>query len=71
MGRIVVLVLLLLVISTVVFIGGSYLVVYWRDTTRRWRLEKQADRKRQIREAKEEFMESAKAMDELGSRDKK
>lgn len=71
MGRIVVLVLLLLVISTVVFIGGSYLVVYWRDTTRRWRLEKQADRKRQIREAKEEFIESAKAMDELGSRDKK
>ena len=70
MGRIVVLALLAVVIVTIVFVGGSYLVVFWRDTTRRWKLEKEADKKRQIREAKQEFIESAKALDEIGSKKK-
>lgn len=65
MGRIVVLALLALVIVTLVVFGGSYLAVFWRDTVRRWRIEKQEDRTRQIREAKEEFLESAKVLDEF------
>lgn len=70
MGRIVVLVLLATVVVTLVIFGGSYLAVYWRDTIRRWRLEKQEDKRRQIRAAKEEFLESAKALDEIKSEKK-
>ena len=69
MGRIIIIVFLGLLISGALFIGGSYLVVFWRDTTRRWRLEKEMDRKRQISEAKEEFLESAKVLDEFGKKD--
>jgi len=67
MVRIVILVFLLLLVSTAVFIGGSYLVVFWRDTTRRWKLEKEADRKRQIEAAKQEFIESAKVLENIGN----
>ncbi len=67
MGRIVVLALLAVVIVTLVIFGGSYLAVFWRDTVRRWRLEKQEDKRRQIREAKEEFLESAKVLDDFKS----
>ncbi|MDH3494860.1 MAG: hypothetical protein OEM82_14995 [Acidobacteriota bacterium] len=68
MGRIVILALLAVVIGTIVVIGGSYLVVFWRDTVRRWKLEKDEDRKRQIREAKQEFIESAKALEDIGNK---
>ena len=67
MGRIVVLALLALVIVTLVVVGGSYLAVFWRDTVRRWKLEKEEDRRKQIKEAKEEFLESAKVLDQFDS----
>ncbi len=56
MGRILLLSLVLLVFGIVVFYGGSYLVIFWRDTLRRWKQEKEADRKRQLKEANEEFI---------------
>lgn len=65
MGRIIILVFLLLVVSAAVFIGGSYLVVYWRDTRRRWRLEKADDEKRRIREANAEFIASKKLLEKI------
>ena len=71
MGRIVILSLLALVILTIIFVGGSYLVVFWRDTTRRWRIEKAADKQKQIREAKQEFVESAKVLDKIGQKRRK
>jgi len=68
MGRIVILALLAVFLITLVLVGGSYLAVFWRDTARRWKLEKEEDRKRQIREAKQEFIESAKALEDIGSK---
>ena len=69
MGRLIVIALLGILILRVVVIGGSYLVVFWRDTMRRWRLEKAEDRKRQIREAKEEFLESSRALNNVGKKE--
>ncbi len=67
MGRIVILVVLLLLVLTALLIGGSYLVVFWRDTVRRWKLEKEEDRRRQIEEAKKDFIDSAKALEDIGA----
>ena len=58
MGRIALLIVVLLIVTTAVFVGGSYLVIFWRDTLRRWKLEKEADEKRQLREANEEFIKA-------------
>ena len=58
MGRILLLSLVLLVFGIVVFYGGSYLVIFWRDTLRRWKQEKEADRKHQLKEANEEFIKA-------------
>ena len=58
MGRILLLTLVLLIFSVVVFYGGSHLVIFWRDTLRRWRLEKEADKKRRLKEANEEFIKA-------------
>jgi len=58
MGRILLLSLVLLVFGIVVFYGGSYLVIFWRDTLRRWKQEKEADRKRQLKEANKEFIKA-------------
>lgn len=68
MGRIVILVILLLLVLTALLIGGSYLVVFWRDTVRRWKLEKEEDRRRQIEAAKKEFIDSAKALEDIGAK---
>lgn len=40
-------VILLLIIA----VGGSYLVVYWRDTRRRWRIENEQDERRRLQES--------------------
>ena len=56
MGRIALLIIVLLFVATVVFVGGSYLVVFWRDTMRKWRLEREADRQKQLKESNEEFI---------------
>ena len=58
MARILLLSLVLLVFSVVVFYGGSYLVIFWRDTLRRWKLEKKSDKKRELKEANEEFIKA-------------
>ena len=58
MARILLLSLILLVFSVVVFYGGSYLVIFWRDTLRRWKLEKKSDKKRELKEANEEFIKA-------------
>jgi len=65
MGRIVILLFVLLVVVTALFIGGSYLVVYWRDTTRRWRLEKEKDERKKIREANEEFIATSELLENI------
>lgn len=64
MGRILLLVLVLLATGALVFYGGSYLVIFWRDTLRRWRLEREADRKRRLKEANEELI---KATEQINS----
>ena len=69
MGRIALLVILVLVIGTVVVVGGSYLVVFWRDTMRRWRLERNADRRKELRESNEEFIRAAEEFDKIKSKD--
>ncbi len=64
MGRILLLSIVLIFAGVVLFIGGSYLVVFWRDTMRRWRLEKHADEKRQIRESTEEFIKATETLEQ-------
>lgn len=58
------------VIGGAVFVGGSYLVVFWRDTLRRWKLEKQADEKRKLKEANEEFIKATEQLNKIESEKK-
>jgi len=71
MGRILLLALVLLVFSVVIFYGGSYLVIFWRDTLRRWKLEKRADRRRELREANEEFIKATEQINSAKAKTKK
>lgn len=65
MGRIALLLILVAIIGALVFYGGSYLVIYWRDTLRRWRLEREADEKRKLKEANEEFLKAAEHLNSI------
>ncbi len=73
MGRILLLALVLLVFGVVVFYGGSYLFIFWRDMIRRWKLERAADKKRQLKEANEEFIKATEQIHKSysGSEEKK
>jgi len=64
MGRIALLVVVILLVTTVVFVGGSYLVIFWRDTIRRWKLEREADKKKQLKEANQEFIRATEQFEE-------
>jgi len=71
MGRILLLSLVLLVFGIVVFYGGSYLVIFWRDTLRRWKLEKESDSKRRLKETNEEFIKATDQLSDFKSKGEK
>jgi len=43
-GKVIVFALIGFGVITAIFVGGTRLVVYWRDTARRWRMENHRDR---------------------------
>lgn len=51
MGKIIFFSIFSVFLLVVIFIGGSYLIVYWRDTRRRWRIENEQDKRRQMQES--------------------
>lgn len=58
---------LLIVLFAVISIGVfliSRLVVYWRNQIWKWKVEKEEYKKRQLKEAEQEFIKSTKIIDE-------
>jgi hypothetical protein len=53
---------LLIIVFALVSLGIyllSRLIVFWRDKLREWKLEKEEHEKRRLKEAEQEFIESA------------
>ncbi len=51
MGKIIFFSIFSVALLVIIAVGGSYLVVYWRDTRRRWRIENQQDERRLLQES--------------------
>ena len=59
--------ILLIVLATVVSLGIfliSRLIVFWRNQLWKWKIEKEEQKKKQIKEAEQEFIESTKIVNE-------
>lgn len=70
MLKIVLFSVIILVGVLVVFVGGTILITYWRNTLRKWRLEKARDEIRLIAEKAEAHRLAAREMDALYDREK-
>ncbi len=51
MGKIIFFSIFSVALLVIIAVGGSYLVVYWRDTRRRWRIENEQDERLRLQES--------------------